>query len=163
VRLMSVSRLGVLTVCLLGLVSTAGVVQASAGGPTQVLMFHSGKQTQTAVGFNINSNTAPPVGSQYIITVVLHNAAPQFGKPTGAQIGRALIDCTFLSVSAPNGDGICSGIAHLPDGYVTFGGNGGFSNSKHGYWAVTGGVGHYAHDRGQLRTGGGTAVLTLYS
>jgi hypothetical protein len=160
---MSVRQLGVPTGCVLGLVLMIGVSQAGAAGSTQVLKFHPGHMTQTAVGFNINSNAAPPIGSQYVITVTLHNAAPQFGKPTGAQIGRVLIDCTFLSVNAPNGDGICTGIAHLPDGYVTFGGNGGFSNGKHGYWAVTGGVGHYARDRGQLRTGGGTAVLTLYS
>ncbi len=119
--------------------------------------------TQAAVGFNINSNATPPVGSQYIITLDLINAAPQFGKPTGTIVGRALIDCTFLSVSSANGDGICSGIAHVPDGYFTFGGNGGFSNAKHGYWAITGGVGPYANDRGQLRTGGGTAIATLAS
>jgi hypothetical protein len=159
---MSVRRLVVRTGCVLGLVLIFAVSQAGAAGSTQVLTFHQGNMTQTAVGFNINSNAAPPIGSQYIITLTLHNAAPQFGKPAGAPIGRALIDCTFLSVNA-NGDGICTGIAHLPDGYVTFGGNGGFSNGKHGYWAVTGGVGHYARDRGQLRTGGGTAVLTLYS
>jgi hypothetical protein len=160
---MSATRFGMLTACVFGLMLVNGVVQAGAVRPGEVLKFHASNQTQAAVGFNINSNTAPPVGSEFITTLVLHNAAPQFGKPAGAQIGRALIDCTILSVNSPNGDGICSGIAHLPDGYVTFGGNGAFSNGKHGFWAVTGGVGHYAHDRGQLRTGGGTAVLTLYS
>ncbi len=160
---MSFTRFAMLTACVLGLVLMIGVVQAGAAGSTRVLKFHQAHMTQAAVGFNINSNATPPVGSQYIITLALINAAPQFGKPAGAQIGRALIDCTFLSVSSPNGDGICAGIAHVPDGYFTFGGNGGFSNAKHGYWAITGGVGPYANDRGQLRTGGGTAIATLTS
>ena len=160
---MSRKHFGVLSGLVLVLVLVVGVVQAGAAGSTQVLKFHQAEMTQTAVGFNINSNATPPVGSQYIITVTLINAAPQFGKPSGARIGRALIDCTFLSASTANGDGICSGIAHLPNGYFTFGGNGGFSNAKHGYWAITGGVGPYANDRGQLRTGGGTAVATLTS
>lgn len=160
---MAAKRLGLVTTCLLGLLATIGVVQASAQGSTTVLKFHGAHMTQAGVGFNINSNAAPPLGSQYIVTVVLDNAAPQFGKPAGAQIGRALIDCTFLSLNAPNGDGICTGIAHLPNGFVTFDGSGLFANTKYQHWGVTGGVGPYAHDRGQLRTGGGTAVLTLYS
>ena len=160
---MSLKRLGVPTACVLGLVSMIGVVQANAAGSKQVLKFHTGHRTQTAVGFDINSNTVPPVGSQFVLTAVLYNAAPQFGKPAGARIGRVLVDCTFLAMTPPNGDGVCSGVAHLPNGYFTFGGNGGFSDMKYGYWAVTGGVGPYASDRGQLRTGGGTAVLTLTS
>jgi hypothetical protein len=155
--------LGVLTACAVGLVLIIAVVQASAAGSTQVLKLHLGNKTQAAVGFKINSNAAPPVGSQYIITGALYNAAPQFGKPTGARVGRVLLDCTFLSANSPNGDGTCSGIAHLPDGYFTFDGSGGFTNAKHGYYAITGGVGPYANDRGQLRTGGGTAVATLSS
>ena len=155
---MSATRLGVLTACALGLVLMIGVIQAGAQGSAQMLKFHSGNQTQTAVGFNINSNAIPPVGSQYIITLALYNAAPQFGKPTGARIGRGLLDCTILSVSTANGDGDCAGIAHVPNGYFLFGGSGSaFNNSKHGYWAITGGVGPYANDRGQLKTGGGTA------
>jgi len=160
-RLVSGKRLGLLTSSVLALVLIVGSAQAGAGGTTQVLKFHQGQQQQTAVGFDINANTPPPVGSQFVITLNLYNAAPQFGKPNGARIGRALIDCTFLSTNAPNGDGICTGIAHVPNGYFTFGGSGGFSNGKHGYWAITGGVGSYANDRGQLRTGGGTAIATL--
>jgi hypothetical protein len=157
-------RLGVLGVFALGLTLMIGVVQAGAQGSTQVLKFHQGNQTQAAVGFNINSNATPPVGSQYIITLALYNAAPQFGRPTGARIGRALLDCTILSVNTANGDGNCTGILHVPDGYLTFGGSGSaFDNAKYGYWAITGGVGPYANDRGQLRTGGGTAIATLTS
>jgi len=130
-----------------------------------VLKFHKGNMTAVGVGFNANDpNAIPAVGDQYVITLALYNAVPQFGKPTGARIGRVLLDCTFLSVNTPNGDGNCAGIIHVPDGYITFGGSGSAFSSvkpKHGYWAITGGVGPYANDRGQLRTGGGTAILTL--
>jgi hypothetical protein len=157
-------RLGVLSACVLGLVLMIGVGQADAQGSTQVLKFHNGHMAYAAVGFNINSNATPPVGSQYIITLALYNATPQFGKPTGARIGRVLLDCTILSVNTANGDGNCTGIAHVPDGYFLFGGSGSaFNNAKYGYWAITGGVGPYANDRGQLKTGGGTAVATLTS
>ena len=161
---MSGKRLGVLTAGVLGLVLLIGVAQAGAAGSTQVLKFRNGNQKAVGVGFNINSNAAPPIGSSYVVTITLINAAPQFGKPVGAQVGRVLLDCTILSVNYPNGDGICSGIAHVPDGYFTFDGNGAFSNPKAGYYAITGGVGHYAKDRGEIRTTHGNgATVTLYS
>jgi len=163
---MSAKRLGVLTACALGLVLMIGVVQAGAQGSTTVLKFRSASQTDAAVGFNINDqNAVPPVGSQFIVHVVLTNAAPQFGKPIGARVGRVLLDCTFLTSAGFNGgDGICSGIAHVPNGYITFDGNGGFGNGNVHYYAITGGVGPYANDRGQIRTSnGGGATVTLYS
>jgi len=153
-------RLAVLA-SLVGLVAMVCVSQAGAQGSTAVLKFHSANQTFTGVGFNINSNAAPPIGSQYVVTLTLVNAAPQFGKPAGAKVGRVLLDCTILSLNMPNGDGICSGIAHVPNGYLTFDGNGPFSTSKHQHYAITGGVGPYANDRGQIRSGGGTAIVTL--
>ena len=157
-------RLGVLTACVLGFALVLGVVQAGAAGPSQVLKFRNGKQTAVGVGFNVNSNAAPPVGSSYVVTLTLLNGAPQFGKPTGAQVGRVLLDCTILSVSTPNGDGICSGIAHVPNGYFTFGGSGAFSTAKADYYAITGGVGPYANARGQIKTTHGHgATVTLYT
>jgi hypothetical protein len=167
-RLMSRERLGVLTACALGLVLMIGVVQASAQGSTQVLKFYNPPSQVTGVGFNLNSNTPPPVGASIIITVRLQNIGSQFGKPSGATVGRVLLDCTFLSVNPPNGDGICSGIAHVPNGYLTFGGNGGFTNARVDYYAITGGVGPYANDRGQIkvvnnRNGSSVATVTLSS
>jgi hypothetical protein len=158
---MSGKRLGVLTGSVLGLVLMIGVVQAGAAGSTQVLKFRNGQQSQVGVGFNINSNATPSIGSSFVVRITLINAAPQFGKPVGATVGRVLLECTILSVSSPNGDGICSGIAHVPDGYFTFGGSGGFGN---GYFAITGGVGPYAHDRGEIKTSNGHgATVTLIS
>ena len=163
---MFAKRLAAFTILALGIVPVIGVVQASAAGSTQVLKFRSANQTYAGVGFNINDpNAVPPVGSQFIIHLILKNGAPQFGMPTGAPVGRVLLDCTFLTSGGFNGaDGICSGIAHVPDGYITFDGNGGFSNANVNYYAITGGVGHYANDRGQIRTSkGGGAIVTLYS
>src|SRR5579859_8098318 len=111
---MLAKRLGLLSSALFGVALTIGAVQAVAAGSMEVLKFRNGHQTQVGVGFNINSNAAPPIGSQYVVTITLINAAPQFGKPIGAHVGRVLLDCTFLSLSTPNGDGICSGIAHVP-------------------------------------------------
>ena len=161
---MSAKRLGVLSGSLLGVMLFVGVVQAGAAGSTQVLKFRSGNQTQTGVGFNANDPYAtPPIGSSYVVTLALYNAAAQLGKPSGARVGRVLLDCTILSVNSPNGDGVCSGIAHLPGGYFTFGGNGAFSTGSAGYYAITGGVGAYAKDRGEIETTHGHgATVTLY-
>jgi hypothetical protein len=159
--MVSVKRFAVVAACTLGLVGIVGVAQAGAAGTTQVLKFMNGHQTQTGIGFNTNSNAAPPLGSQFVVTLVLLNAAPQLGKPTGARVGRVLLDCTFLSVAPPNGDGICSGIAHLPGGYITFGGSGGFGN---GYFDITGGVGDYATARGEIKTSQHHgATVTIYT
>ena len=158
---MSAKRLAVLSSSTLAAALIFGAAQAGAAGSTTVLKFRNGNQTAVGVGFNINSNAAPPIGSQYVVTITLLNAAPQFGKPTGARIGRVLLDCTILSVSTANGDGICSGIAHVPDGYFTFGGSGSFGN---GYFAITGGVGPYAQARGEIKTTHGHgATVTLYT
>ena len=142
---MVVRRLGVLTACVLGLALLVGVVQAGAAGSTQVLKFRNGKTSFMGVGFDANNpNAIPPIGGQFVIRIRLVNAAPQFGKPVGAIVGRVLLDCTILSVDTPNGDGVCSGIAHVPNGYFTFGGNGAFNNAKVNYYAITGGVAAYA-------------------
>ena len=108
-RVMSVKRMGVLTGSVLALVLIIGAVQAGAQGSTQILKFHTGHRTQAGVGFNINSNTPQPLGAQFVLTAALYNAAPQFGKPTGARIGRVLVDCTFLALTPPDGDGVWRG------------------------------------------------------
>jgi hypothetical protein len=115
----------------------------------------------------VSPNSGPPgIGTSEVIAVVLRNHGAQFGKPSGTAVGHVLIDCTVLSLSG-NGDGVCSGIAHVPNGYFTFGGNGIFQNgAKPQHWAITGGVGPYANDRGQIvvtnhKNGSSTAVATL--
>ena len=99
----------------------------------------------------------------------MENIGSQFGKPSGAKVGHVLLQCTVLLVDVPQQtiDGICSGIAHVPDGFFTFGGNGGFTNGHVSYYDITGGVGPYANDRGQIKVvnaanGSSNATVTLY-
>jgi hypothetical protein len=162
---MSVNRLGALAACALGLTMVMGVVQAGATGPKRVLEFSDTHVRITAVGFDANSTTLPPVGSRELIKGLLVNNASQFGKPKGTVVGRILLDCTVLSEPL---DGICTGIAHVPDGFFTFAGNGPFTGASLRYYAITGGVGSYANDRGELKTaimsvGRQLAQVTLYS
>ncbi len=97
---------------------------------------------------------------------MLRNHGPQFGKPSGTAVGHVLIQCTVLSQS-PTIDGVCSGIAHVPNGYFTFGGDGIFQNgAKPNRWAITGGIGPYANARGQIvvvnhENGTSTSTVTL--
>lgn len=164
-------RLGVLSFCAAGLMLMLGVVQAGATAPTKVLKFYDPPAVATGVGFDLNSNTPPPVGGSEVIQTLLKNVGSQFGKPSGTTVGHVLLDCTVLSVNAAAGsvDGICTGIAHVPNGYFTFDGNGIFAqNGKANHYAITGGVGAYADDRGEIKVvnnsnGGSVATANLYS
>lgn len=162
-------RLGVLSGSLLGVALMFGATQAVAAGSTTVLKFNDPPSQETAIGLNANSNEFPPVGASIALHVVLLNAVPQFGKPAGATVGRVVIQCSVLTeLTAQSGDGICNGIAHVPNGYITIEGNGAFSDRAVNHWAITGGVGPYANDRGQIavtnhKNGSSTAVVTLSS
>jgi hypothetical protein len=164
---MSGKRLGVVTGCVLGLVLMVGAVQASAAGSALVLKFYDTGSQVTGVGFNANDpNAIPPVGGELVITLHLQNIGAQFGKPSGTTVGHVLLDCTVPSVdtSTETVDGVCSGIAHVPNGYITFGGNGGFANGRVSYYGITGGVGPYANDRGQIKAvnnKNGSSVATV--
>lgn len=168
---MSGKRLGVLSGLVVALVLMIGVVQAGAQGSTQVLKFYDTAGTETGVGFDLNNqNAVPPVGGSIVIALRLKNIGSQFGKPSGATVGRVLLDCTVLAVdaSAPYIDGVCSGIAHVPNGFFTFGGNGGLVNAKVTHYDITGGDGPYANDRGQIvvvsaANGSSDATVTLSS
>ena len=161
---MFVKRFGVVGACLVGFVLVLGASQAAAAGSKRVLRFANGSTSFVGIGFNANSNAIPPLGSRFAITLRIKNDGAQFGKSSGVIIGRVLIECTVLAEPTPRSiDGNCAGIAHVPDGFFTFQGNGPLVNAKVSYWAITGGVGPYANDRGELKTGGGHAVVTLFS
>lgn len=160
---MFAKRFGVVGACVLGVVLSLGVVQPSAAAPTRVLKFVNGSTSFVGLGFNANSNAIPPLGSRFDVTLRIKNDGAQFGKPSGATVGRVLIECTVLAETARSLDGNCFGIAHVPDGFFTFEGNGPLSNAKVNYWAITGGVGAYANARGELKTGGKHAVVTIFS
>jgi hypothetical protein len=163
-------RVGLLVLCAASVAATMGVVAAHAVAPSTVLKFNDANGQTVGVGVNLNDqNAVPPVGSSIVTTLRLQNIGSQFGKPGGAFVGRVLLDCTVLAASASGApDGTCSGIAHVPNGYFTFGGNGGFANSRVIYFDITGGVGPYANDRGQIRVvnkanGGSDATVSLYT
>ena len=164
---MSVKLLGAL-VCAATLAAIASA-QAGARSENTVLKFFNPPGNAQGVGFDLNNpNAIPPVGSKIEIAVKLENIGSQFGKPSGATVGRALLDCTVIVVNIPRGpDGICDGIAHLPNGYLTFEGNGSFAvNQKLNYYGITGGVGPYANERGQIKVvnnanGSSVATVTL--
>lgn len=168
---MSVKLFGVLTASLVGLGLMVGVAPVGAQGSTTVLKFYNPPAQGTRIGFNANSNTPPPVGSSIVFRVRLENVGSQFGKPTGATVGRVLLECTILTAYAITGtvDGLCEGIAHVPNGFFTFSGNGSFStNLNANYYAITGGVGPYANDRGEIKVvnkanGSSDATVTLSS
>jgi hypothetical protein len=167
---MIAKRLGVLSLCAAALMLMIGVVQAGATAPTKVLKFYDSPGVGTAIGFDENSNTPPPVGASRVITLRLENVGSQFGKPSGTKVGRVLIDCTIMAVndSTQTVDGNCLGIAHVPNGYFTFEGPGALTGQKVIYFAITGGVGPYANDRGQIKVvnnsnGSSVATVTLYS
>jgi hypothetical protein len=166
---MSIRRLGLLSGGLVAVVLLTGAPQAGAAGAARVLKFYNPPGTVTGIGFDANNpNATPPLGSSLAIRVRLENIGSQFGKPSGATVGRALLQCTVLTDFAVTRtvDGICNGIAHVPDGFITFEGNGGFSNANVNFYAVTGGVGPYANDRGWIkvvnhRNGSSDATVTL--
>lgn len=144
---------GILALCVL---STAG--EAGASGSLQVFQFTNNYLRYTSVGVSASS-AVPPLGSSFVVTGRLNNAgSAQFGKPKGAAIGRILVDCTVLSDTP---DGICTGIAHVPNGFFTFAGNGPFTNEHLRYYAITGGVGPYANDRGELKVWIGPHATSL--
>jgi hypothetical protein len=95
-------------------------------------------------------------GEEDILTLRLRNVGTQFGRPKGTTVGRALMTCTVMLVDRTKGtyDGNCLGIAHVPDGFFTFEGNGGLGKHRIVYYAITGGVGAYADSRGQIKVVG---------
>jgi len=152
---MAGTRIGVFASIAIGLLLAVGAGTAGARSTgTTVLRFHDADSTFTGVGFDANDpNAVPTVGNSIVITLRLENLATQFGKPSGTIVGRVLISCSVLS-SDPTSqtlDGICNGIAHVPNGFFTFEGNGGFSNAQVNHWAITGGVGPYQNARGQIK------------
>ena len=83
----------------------------------------------------------------YIVQIALFNQAAQFGKAAGAQVGSGELDCTFTTSTRS----LCNGVAHLPDGYLTFTGANPSNGATIERYAVTGGISAYANLRGQIK------------
>jgi hypothetical protein len=147
-------RLGTGLACGIALLLIVGVAQAGSRNPTRVLEFYDTAGVDTLVGGSPSGK--PAIGGEDILTLRLRNVGPQFGRPNGTTIGRALMTCTALLVDKAQGtyDGNCFGIAHVPDGFFTFEGNGALGRHRIAYYAITGGVGAYAEARGQIKVVG---------
>ena len=163
-------RLGMLSSCGIALLLIVGVAQAAASSPTRVLNFYDTAGVDTLIGGSPGSKALPPIGGEDILTLRLQNVGTQFGKPTGTTIGRALLTCTVMLVDRTRRtyDGNCFGIAHVPDGFFTFEGNGALGKHPIAYYAITGGVGAYADARGQIKVvghvdGSSSSTVMLYS
>ncbi len=154
---MPVKRMGILAACVLSLVLTIGTVGATAAGPTKDMKFLAPHLTVQWVSAGSNPSSAAAaqtVGSTAILSGRLHNLTTEFGKGPGTAVGRFLLDCTLLTTWPAGGDGLCTGIMHLPDGFFLFGGNGPFvPGTPSRYYAITGGIGPYSTARGQVIVG----------
>jgi hypothetical protein len=161
---MSAKRLGISALLSVVAIVLASATMAGAASNPTVLHFRVGGAGEHAIGVNLNAGS-PPVGSEVAIIGALYNTTAQFGKPSGAAVGRILLDCTVL-VSSP-ADGLCLGILHVPNGFLTFGGNGPFTTYSVDHYGVTGGDGPYAFARGELtvvrHAEGGLLTVTLSS
>ena len=93
------------------------------------------------------SHTAPPaVGLRMVFQDRAFNQSPQFGRPVGAQVGRAEGVCTLIAVSRkPQAQ--CLITAHVPDGQIVVAGEGD-PGAKVTHYAIVGGLGAYANARG---------------
>ena len=101
---MSGKRLGMLSGLMLGLVLMIGVVQAGAQGSTTVLKFYDSAGHGHRGWIQREQPERDPAGRRrVVIALQLKNIGSQFGKPSGATVGRVLLDCTVLAVntSAP--------------------------------------------------------------
>ena len=166
--LLTLAGAGVVLAVVLGSSALAGSTSAGTAAPKRVLKFTSTTiyYTPTPLGYNANSNTPPPIGSGYIANIALANHGSQFGKPSGARVGTAELQCTVASSLRQ----ICTGVAHLQNGFFTFSNAQRLAGGAVSWYAVTGGVAGYAAARGQIKVtsvGGSNSsksnvVVTLY-
>jgi hypothetical protein len=143
---MAVKRLGLFAACSLVVAMVMGVAPSGAAGPTRIEKLHVNHVRLVHTG-EVGGSESTTVGSREAFTGVLYNDAAQFGSPVGRRIGRVLVDCAVLS---PTPDGLCTGIAHVPDGFFVFAGNSPFTTSRVRHYAIIGGAGPYATARGQI-------------
>jgi hypothetical protein len=94
------------------------------------------------------SKSAPPkIGDRIVFKDVMYNRAVQFGKPSGALVGRAEGVCTLMSSTKPEAQ--CLITAHVPNGEIVVVGEGD-PGAKLVHYAITGGIGAYANARGMV-------------
>jgi len=131
----------------LAVVAAITVPLALAGNDSggRTLRFVSVQQRFTSVP-ETSPQSPPQVGLRLVFQDLAYNRGAQFGKPAGAQIGRAEGVCTLIAVSRkPQAQ--CLITAHVPDGQIVVAGEGD-PGAKLTRYAVVGGLGAYANARG---------------
>jgi hypothetical protein len=146
-------------------VATSSTAASTSGPkPARVLKLVSRTIRFMPIGFPADPNQAPPIGARYIVQLALFNRTAQFGKRAGARVGSVELDCTFATTEK----NLCTGVAHVPDGFFTFTGVNPSNGAPTEWYAVTGGVSAYANLQGQIKATGSqngnrsSLVVTLY-
>jgi hypothetical protein len=130
----------------IAVLAAGGAFASGKAGATKTLRFFSVAEAPVTVPA-LPLDAPPQVGERLIFGQTLYNGAAQFGKPTGARVGRTVLVCTIVSP----GESQCAGTAHVPDGQVEVMGalmlRRGTTTER---FAVVGGVGAYGNARGTV-------------
>jgi hypothetical protein len=138
----SFARIAVLF-AVVGAVAVPFALAGNGGGRTIELL---SVQQRFATVPPVSQQAPPTVGLRMLFQDRTFNRTAQFGKPVGAQIGRAEGVCTLIAVSRkPQAQ--CLITAHVPDGQIVVAGEGD-PGAKVTRDAIVGGLGAYANARG---------------
>jgi len=132
-------KLAVLALAVAAAVLAGGASAAPQQKTIRLVLVQQHMYSNPAVG----PSSPPRPGMTMIFDQALYNAAPQFGKPKGALVGRASSICTIVSAQ----DLQCAVAAHLPDGQLALMGSG-LLRSPNSTLAIAGGAGAYTDARG---------------
>lgn len=128
---------------LVALVVAAVAASSAAAASTQTLQLRS--VTVANYMFGISESAPPAPGARMIFNDALYNRVPQFGKPAGARIGSAEVDCTITTLHRAQ----CTIAAHVPNGTLALMGTLDLKNQlTTERFGVVGGVGAYGSARG---------------
>ena len=138
---------------LLAVAGAVAVPLASAGNDGGRTIQLLSVQQHFATVPQATRQTPPTVGFRMVFQDRALNRTAQFGKPAGAQIGRAEGVCTLIAVTRTP-EAQCLITAHVPDGQIVVAGEGD-PGAKVTRYAIVGGLGAYANARGWVT---GTAL-----
>jgi hypothetical protein len=152
-------RLTVLAVLLLAFVVAVSAGAGTSSGPTRIVLTVKPISSRTVD----KPPKGPSAGDRSVEATRLFNAVPQFGKPTGAVVGRDQGTSVLDSPTSATG----RGIAYLPGGTLTFSGRVKPDRQRGGFTIpVTRGTGAFAGARGTLwvvRVPNPTRVFNVYT
>src|SRR4029077_15218178 len=114
----------------------------------QSLQFVSVQQSSTLVP-HVGPTAPVPIGGRLIFTDAIYNRAAQFGKRSGARVGKSEGVCTIVV----EGTAQCTITAHLPNGeFVAIGAIALQQKPATNTSAIVGGTGAYTNAHGSATT-----------